>query len=89
MEVARRACGAVVLAGLVLALAVDVYKRQVRIRASSSGRVAAAIAAGVGKRRKSSGVTRLTRTSVHCAERIVATSSSQGERWMRAHSAAG
>ncbi len=33
-----------------------------------------------GKRRKSSGVTMLTRTSVHCAERMVATSSSQGER---------
>jgi len=38
------------------------------------------IAAGVGKRLKSAGVTMLTRTSVHWAERMVATSSSQGER---------
>ena len=42
-----------------------------------------------GEARKSSGVTMLTRTSVHWAERMVATSSSQGERWVRAHSTAG
>ena len=34
--------------------------------------------AGPGSARKSPGVTRLTRSSVHCAERIVATSSSHG-----------
>ncbi len=38
------------------------------------------MAAGVGKWRKSSGVTMLTRASVHCAERMVATSSSQALR---------
>ena len=64
-------------------------KPVVRIRASSYGRGALDIAAGVGKRRKSSGVTMLTRTSVHWAERIVATSSSQGDEWMRAHSTSG
>src|ERR1700728_1830782 len=61
----------------------------VRIRFSSSGSFALAIAAGVGKRLNKSGVTIFTRTSVHCADRIVATRSSQGERWCRAHSALG
>ena len=41
---------------------------------------ASANAAGVGKRANSSGVTMLTRASVHWAERIVATSSSQRRR---------
>ena len=45
---------------------------------SSSSGSAAASAAGVGIRAKSAGVTWLTRASVHCADRIVATSSSNG-----------
>ncbi len=44
---------------------------------SISAAGAAASAAGVGKRAKSAGVTMLTRSSVHCAERIVATRSCQ------------
>ena len=64
-------------------------KPVVRMRSSSSGRGAWAMAAGVGKRRNSSGVTRFTRTSVHWAERMVATSSSQAERCVSAHSTSG
>ena len=64
-------------------------KPVVFMRDSSSGREAWAMAAGVGKRRKSSGVTKLTRTSVHWAERMVATRSSQGVRWVSAHWALG
>ena len=46
---------------------------------SSWARVALDMAAGVGKRRKSSGVTMFTRTSVHWAERMVAMRSWKGE----------
>src|ERR1700722_4433247 len=56
---------------------------------SISGSDALAIAAGVGKRRKSTGVTMLTRASVHCAERMVATSSSHGLRCSSAQVAPG
>ena len=42
----------------------------------NSGREAAAIAFGVGNALNNAGVTRFTRTSVHCADRIVATVSS-------------
>ena len=56
-------------------------KPVVRASSSSSSRAAAAIALGVGKARKSAGVTRLTRTSVHCAERIVATVSCHALLW--------
>src|SRR4029450_9202931 len=52
--------------------------------ASTSARSATARSAGVGQRRNSSGVTWLTTTSVDCADRMVATSSSQAERWARA-----
>ena len=52
--------------------------------ASTSARSAAARSAGVGQRRNSSGVTWLTTTSVDCADRMVATSNSQAERWSRA-----
>src|ERR1700755_1105364 len=61
----------------------------VRMISISSGNSAFAIAAGVGKRRNNSGVTMLTRTSVHCAERIVATSSSHGVRCVNAQTAFG
>src|SRR5580704_13977750 len=61
----------------------------VRISSSSSGSGALAIAAGEGKRLNNSGVTMFTRTSVHCAERIVATRSSQGERCVSAQTASG
>ena len=50
---------------------------------------AAARAAGVGQVAKSSGVTSFTFLSVHCADRMVATSSSQGERWSSSHQASG
>ena len=53
----------------------DLKKPVDRINASTSSRSAAANSRGPGKRRKSAGVTRLTRSSVHCAERIVATRS--------------
>src|ERR1039457_192200 len=64
-------------------------KPVVRLILSSSARVAVDIACGVGKRLNNSGVAMLTRTSVHWAERIVATRSSQGELWVRAQSTAG
>ncbi len=48
------------------------------IIASSSARSAAARSAAVGYLAKTNGVTRLTRASVHCAERIVAMSSCNG-----------
>ena len=44
--------------------------------------------AGSGSAAKSAGVTRLTRTSVHCAESTVATSSSKALRWRSAQSVA-
>src|SRR5439155_1431553 len=56
---------------------------------SSSSRSAAANAAASGYRAKSAGVTMLTRTSVHWAERIVAISNCSGDWWRRAHSASG
>ena len=56
--------------------------------ARTSGRTAAK-SCGVGYLRKSSGVTSFTRLSVHCAERIVATRSSQGELWVKAQVAFG
>jgi hypothetical protein len=48
---------------------------------------ARSIAAGVGYLAKSPGVTRFTRSSVHCAERIVAIRSSNGFACVSAHSA--
>ena len=57
-----------------------------RIRSSSSLRSAAASACGVGKRANSAGMTRLTRSSVHWADRMVATSSSKGLWCCSAHS---
>jgi hypothetical protein len=47
-----------------------------RMSGSSSSGLSAANAASVGYFAKITGVTMLTRASVHCAERIVATSSS-------------
>ena len=58
-----------------------------RMISSSSPGGEAARAATSGKRRKSSGVTMLTRTSVHCAERTVATRSSSGLRKSSEHAA--
>ena len=55
-------------------------KPAICITEPEAGSDALAIFCGVGKRRNNSGVTMFTRTSVHWAERIVATSSSQGER---------
>ena len=46
-------------------------------------------AAGVEYLANNSLVTMFTRTSVHCAERIVAISSSNGESWTSAHSTSG
>ena len=59
------------------------------IASSTSLWSAPAKASGVGKRSNSGGVTRLTRSSVHCAERIVATSSSHGVRNVSEHLASG
>ena len=56
--------------------------------AKTSGRTAAK-SSGVGYFRNSPGVTSFTRLSVHCAERIVATSNSHGFRCNSAHSAFG
>lgn len=64
-------------------------KPVVRISSSNSGREAAAIALGVGKALKSAGVTRLTRTSVHWADKIVATRSCHALLWWRAQTALG
>ena len=52
-------------------------KPVVRMSSSNSSGWSEAKASGVGYFWKSTGVTMLTRTSVHCAERMVATSSSQ------------
>ena len=51
--------------------------------------ITAAIAAGVGYLSNNWGVTMLTRTSVHWADRIVATSSSKALWWSNAHVASG
>src|SRR5262245_62876007 len=56
---------------------------------SSSPRLAAANAAAVGYFLNKAGVTMFTRTSVHCAERIVAIRSSSGLLKPRAHRASG
>src|SRR5690606_34617588 len=52
-----------------------------RMYAKISSASAPAIASGVGKRSKRAGVTRFTRASVHCADRITATRSSKGLRY--------
>ena len=49
-----------------------------RMISSSSARSAAAYSAADGYRENTTGVTRLTRTSVVCADRMVATASSYG-----------
>ena len=56
--------------------------------ASTSGRTAAK-SCGVGYLANRPGVTSLTRLSVHCAERMVATSNSQGLLWCSAQVASG
>jgi hypothetical protein len=48
--------------------------------------LAAASDSGSGYAAKSTGVTRLTRASVHCAERMVAARSWNGPSWSRAQS---
>ncbi len=48
-----------------------------RISSSSSSWVESSTEAGVGNRANRRGVTSLTRASVHCADRITATSSCQ------------
>src|SRR5207245_23795 len=58
----------------------------VRITSSSSRGSAAARSAGVGYLPKSSGVTWFTRSSVVCAERMVAARSWNGPAWLRAQS---
>ena len=50
-----------------------------RTISSSSGSSARDMAMASGKRAKSAGVTRLTRSSVHCADRMVAHSSWNGD----------
>ena len=60
-----------------------------RISGSSCSGVRAAKSLGVGYLLNSSGVTRLTRASVHCADRIVAHSSSKASRWSSAQRASG
>lgn len=57
------------------------------IRDSTSESGAEPRASGVGNRAKSAGVVRLTRTSVHWALRMVATSNSHGDVCRSAHSA--
>ncbi len=59
-------------------LALLLKKPVERMSWASSAWFAAAKSWTVGYLRKSPGVTMLTRRSVHCAERIVATSNSQG-----------
>ena len=56
---------------------------------SSSGGAAAARSYGVGYLANSAGVTMLTLTSVVCADRIVAASSSYGLRWSSSQIASG
>ena len=60
-----------------------------RICGSSSSGSALASAAAFGYRAKSAGVTTLTRASVDCAERIVATSSSNASRKLSSVNALG
>lgn len=64
-------------------------KKPVDRISSSSSDPATAIAAGVGNRRKSSGVTPFTRASVHWAERIVAIRSWNASAWSSEQSAPG
>ena len=58
-----------------IALALPGARPQVRIYGRIWRLVSLAIACAVGARANSAGVTRLTRASVHCADRITATSS--------------
>src|SRR5262249_38365540 len=60
-----------------------------RISCARTSVSTAAKSAGVGYLANSPGVTSLTRLSVHCAERIVATSSSQGLRCVSAQVTSG
>ena len=60
-----------------------------RISCSSSAGSAAAKAAALRYFANSAGVTLFTRSSVHCAERIVATSSSSGVAKSREQRASG
>src|SRR5579863_8517905 len=60
-----------------------------RTSGSSCSGVSAANAATVGYLRKSSGVTRFTFTSVDCADRMVATSSSHALAWVSAQVTSG
>jgi hypothetical protein len=70
----RPACRSTSAAAMARRLAVLFRKNPVeRIRSSTSPCEAPARVRGSGKRAKSAGVTRLTRTSVHWAERMVAT----------------
>ena len=57
-----------------------------RISVSTSARSAAASDGASGYRANSAGVVRLTRTSVHWAERMVAASSWKASSWSSAHS---
>src|SRR5271165_2205099 len=61
----------------------------VRMSGSSSSGLSAAKASIVGYLEKITGVTMLTRTSVHCAESMVATSNSHALLWCNAHVAEG
>src|ERR1700677_2196295 len=60
-----------------------------RISSASTSGFTAAKSGGVGYLANRPGVTRFTRLSVHCAERIVATSNSHGLRCTNAHVALG
>src|SRR5260221_2756536 len=60
-----------------------------RMMSSTSAGAASARLSAVGNRAKSKGVTRFTRSSVHWAERIVATASSKGFRYSSAQRASG
>src|SRR2546421_4666175 len=64
-------------------------KPVVLISCSNSAGCAFAYAAADGYFLNSAGVTRFTRLSVHCAERIVATSSSSGLEWFNSQCAFG
>src|SRR5580704_4278908 len=61
----------------------------VRINSSNSGNDAAAITLGVGNALNKAGVTKFTRTSVHCADRIVATVNSHAFLWLSAQTTPG
>src|SRR3974390_3542394 len=65
-------------------LVLDRKKPVVRMISSTSSGLAAASASGSGYLPKSTGVTMLTRSSVHWAERIVAARSSKAFWWLSA-----